>query len=330
MNVYPSLAEAGSALRSASIALGNFDGVHAGHQALFAAAIEHAHARGAKAAALTFDPHPAQILAPAVAPPRLSSLATKLALMEQLGLDAVVVHPFTAEFAKLEPSAFADALFDQAGVREVVVGFDFTYGRNRAGTIETLTQAGRAHGAEVTVVSKVTVDGLPASSTKVRELLLEGKVEATAALLKRHYALSGAVVHGLARGRTLGFPTANLQLGEELVPAAGVYATLVEAHERWWAAAANIGRKPTFGGDEALTVEFHLLDFQGDLYGQPLRALFIDRLRGEQRFAGIDALREQIGRDAQRARELAWASKPLVLDPAYALDSTAAAPKPHN
>jgi riboflavin kinase/FMN adenylyltransferase len=200
----------------------------------------------------------------------------------------------------------------------VVVGFDYTYGKARGGTVETLRAACEARGAAFSVVPKVTVDGLPASSTKVRELLLDGKVAPASRLLDRHYALEGEVVRGAGRGKGLGFPTANLGTAQELIPGSGVYAVLARVGGRFWPAAANIGRKPTVAGADApITVEVHLIGFEGDLYGQRMEALFLERIRSEQRFPGLDALVAQIARDVERAKGICAAARPLPLDPSF-------------
>ena len=318
VEIFRDIAQAKGKLAGGSLCLGNFDGVHLGHQALFATAKIHARRRGAKAAAMTFDPHPVKLLAPELAPRQLSPLPQKLALMEKVGLDAVLVQRFDRDFAALEPSQFERLLLDELAVGEVVVGFDYTYGKRRAGTVETLRAACEARGAAFSLVPKVTVDGLPASSTKVRELLLDGKVAAAAKLLDRHYALIGTVVRGAGRGRGIGFPTANLETEFELIPGSGVYAVLARAGERFWPAAANIGRKPTVAAADApITVELHLIGFDGDLYGQSIEALFLERIRSEQRFPGLDALKAQIARDVERAKAICAATRGLPLDPAF-------------
>ena len=315
MDVYLQLAEVGTALQGAALCLGNFDGVHLGHQALFATARIHASKRGAKAAALTFDPHPVKVLAPDVAPRQLTTLDQKLALMKRCVLSAVLVVPFDRAFAARGPHEFETLLLETLRVGEVVVGFDYTYGKARAGTVDTLRAACEAHGAKFSVVPKVTVDGLPASSTKVRELLLDGKVAPAARLLDRHYSLVGEVVRGAGRGRGIGFPTANLSTGAELLPGSGVYAVVAKVDGKSWPAAANIGRKPTVAGEnEPITVEVHLIGYEGDLYGKQMEAFFLERLRGEQRFPGLDALKAQIGRDVERARAICQAHTPLPLD----------------
>jgi riboflavin kinase/FMN adenylyltransferase len=300
MTVYPSLSEAG-ALRGAAVALGNFDGVHLGHQALVREA-----ARLGRAAAVTFQPHPGKVLQPELAPQLITLLPRKLELLEAAGADAVVVQPFTSGYARTTPAEFEAQLFDVLGAAHAVVGADFTYGARRAGTVETLRQAAALRGASVHVVPAVAVDGVVVSSSKVREYLLEGRVEAAQRLLGRPFDLDGMVVPGDRRGRTIGVPTANVDTQNELRPAAGVYAVTVRFREgdgfgERRAGAANIGVKPTFGGT-AVTVEVHLLDFSGDLYGRELRVEFLERLRPEQRFGSVAELVGQIRRDVEAAR----------------------------
>ncbi|GHG64579.1 bifunctional riboflavin kinase/FAD synthetase [Comamonas sp. JC664] len=300
MKVFPAVADAGGALAGQALALGNFDGVHVGHQALFAEARRHG-----RAAAFTFHPHPGKVLQPELAPKLITLLPRKLELFEQCGLDAAVVQPFSREYARTQPAEFEAALFDMLGVAHVVVGSDFTYGAARKGTVETLREAASRRGALVHVVPPVTVDGVVASSSRVREYILEGRVSAARRLLGRPFDLDGTVVTGAGRGRGIGFPTANVDTQNELRPAPGVYAIRVhlpgESKDTWHGGAANIGVKPTFGGTE-VTIEAHLLDFAGDLYGKELRVQFLERLRPEQRFGSVAELTGQIKRDVESAR----------------------------
>ncbi|MCP3105074.1 bifunctional riboflavin kinase/FAD synthetase [Myxococcus sp. K15C18031901] len=300
MKVYQSVTEAGRALAGQALALGNFDGVHVGHQALFAEARRHA-----PPAAFTFHPHPGKVLQPDLAPKLITLLPRRLELLAHYGLESVVVQAFSRDYARTQAADFEVALFDTLGVAHVVVGSDFTYGAARAGTVETLREAASRRGARLHVVSPVTVDGVVASSSRVREYILEGRVSAACRLLGRPFDLDGTVVAGAGRGRTLGFPTANVDTQNELRPAPGVYAIRVrflgEATATWYGGAANIGIKPTFGGSE-VTIEAHLLDFAGDLYGRELRVQFLERLRPEQRFGSVAELTGQIKRDVEAAR----------------------------
>ncbi|MET0405096.1 MAG: bifunctional riboflavin kinase/FAD synthetase [Cystobacter sp.] len=300
MKVFHGITEARE-LSGCALALGNFDGVHLGHQALFA----EARRQGAPVAALTFQPHPGKVLQPDLAPQLITLLPRKLELLAAIGLDATVVQPFTRDYARLSPREFEASLLDELGARHLVVGYDFTYGAGRAGSVETLRAAAEARGARVHRVEPVTVDGLVASSSKVREYILEGRVGAAQRLLGRPFDLEGTVVTGQGRGRGIGFPTANVDTQNELRPAAGVYAIRVRFREAldapWLPGVANIGVKPTFGVHE-VTIEAHLLDFNADLYGRELRVEFLDRLRAERRFASVAELVGQIKRDVEAAR----------------------------
>lgn len=301
MKVHSSLTAAAQSgdLAGAAVCLGNFDGVHLGHRALFDEAGRH----GPKAA-ITFLPHPGKVLQPDLAPRLINLQTRKLELLEEAGLAQVVVQPFDLAFAKTAAPAFEQILFGALKVKAVVIGSDFTYGQKRSGTVATLTAAAQKVGARVAVVSPVTVDGVVVSSSRVREYVLEGRVAAAQRLLGRFFDLDGTVVPGQGRGRTIGFPTANIDTQNELRPAPGVYAIRARAigTDGWHGGAANIGVKPTFGGSE-VTIEAHLFDFQGDLYGKRLRVQFVDRLRAEQRFASVAELTGQIARDVERARE---------------------------
>ncbi len=287
-------------LQKSAVTLGNFDGVHLGHRALFDQTIAAAKALGAPSVVYTFEPHPVQVLAPALAPPRLSPEKEKLRLIAASGIDVCVIEPFTKAFAAIPPSDFVTRVLQQAlGAKEVIVGYDFTYGKGGAGNVTTLAEGP----FEVHVVKPQSFGGVVASSTKIREFLHEGKVEGAHLLLGRDYAIEGRVVHGEARGRTIGFPTANIELGEALAPRYGVYACWCVVAGVRQAAVTNIGLRPTVSKESsAPTVEAHLLDWQGDLYEQTVRLEFVAHLRAEQRFASLDALKAQIARDAEQAR----------------------------
>lgn len=293
---------------ASAVALGNFDGVHLGHQELVRQLKERAAPQGLSAVALTFDPHPLSVLAPARAPVPLTTLDERARLLRQFGLDAVVALPFTQELSHCPAGEFARRyLAEWLRARWVAVGEGFRFGRGREGDAALLVREGRALGFEVLVVPPVLEEGQPVSSTRVREALGRGAVEAAARLLGRPHRLRGHVVEGARRGRTLGFPTANLAPPEVALPADGVYAGWARLDAARRAAVVNVGRRPTFDHGE-LRLEAHLLDWQGDLYGRELELEFVARLRGEQRFAGPAALVAQIGRDVARARELLGAA----------------------
>jgi len=291
------------ALRGGAVAVGNMDGVHLGHRRL----IEVARELSPTAGVLTFEPHPARVLRPELAPPLLTPLPRKLELLGELGLAAAVVHPFDRAYAATPAAEFvARDLAGRLGVTQVVVGHDFTAGRERA-RVDALRPLLAARGVALHVVDPVTADGLVVSSTKIREFVLEGNVEAAAELLTRPYDLDAAVVRGAGRGRGFGFATANLRT-EQLLPGNGVYLVSARLGAAEGAAeerdgVCNVGVKPTVEAVGGVVAEVHLLDFDGrDLYGQPLRVAFRRRLRDERRFPSVEALREQIGRDVEAAR----------------------------
>ncbi len=287
----------------ASVAVGNFDGVHRGHQALVAAAIARSRGTGGPAVVLTFDPHPARVLRPQAAPAALTTLAQKDELVAALGIDRLVVVPFDARLAALSPDAFAREVLQQAlGARHVVVGESFRFGRGREGDPRRLEALGTSLGFAVEVVPPVLEAGRPISSSRVREALARGDLGEARMLLGRDYFVDGDVVRGDGRGRTIGVPTANLASLEQILPSNGVYSALCRPGEgAWHAAAVNVGERPTFGGGR-VRLEAHLLDFEGDLYGSRLRVAFHERLRGEQRFEASDALVAQIRRDIDAVR----------------------------
>jgi riboflavin kinase/FMN adenylyltransferase len=314
MRIHPGIALADTRLTHGALAIGNFDGVHVGHRALFEAARKLAQASAGPSCALTFEPHPARVLAPEYAPKLICSPERKRELLAQAGVEDLIEQPFDRAFMSLSPDAFVELLI-ATGVSAVVVGHDFTYGRARSGTVESLRRALEERGVRLHVVPPVTVNGLVVSSTKIREFILAGRVEAANMLLGRPFDLDGEVQRGAGRGRKLGWPTANLRTPSELHPAVGVYAVragLVPASGQatLWKGAANLGLNPTFrpedaqGGEAHLLLEVHLLDVDLDLYGQRLRVEFIHRLRDERRFPGVEALKEQIGKDVATARTL--------------------------
>jgi riboflavin kinase/FMN adenylyltransferase len=307
MDVFPGHLELSRPLRQPAVAIGNFDGVHLGHQRLLAAA-RAAAGKDGESAVLTFEPHPVRVLAPKLAPPLLVTPARKLELIAAQGIDVTVVEPFTPELAASSPEWFVEELLVRGlGARHVVVGYDFTYGQKRGGNVDSLRAAGARHGFDVEVVQAVTVDGLVASSTKVREFVLEGNVAGARMLLGRPFDVDGKVVRGAGRGRTIGVPTANVVVDGELLPKPGVYAARVrpDGGERWYDAAVNLGTNPTFVTGGALSLEAHLLDFDADLYDRRLRVGFVARLRDERRFTAIDELVAQIRRDIDAVREAA-------------------------
>jgi riboflavin kinase/FMN adenylyltransferase len=283
---------------------GNHDGVHLGHRALLSAAREAAARLDARAVALTFDPHPAAVLAPDRAPPLLTTIARRSELLSALGADEVRVVRFDRPFAAQSPEAFVEAvLVRDLSARGVVIGPDFRFGKGRAGDTARLAELGRERGFEVIEVPPVVVEGEPVSSTRVRAALIAGEVETAARLLARPHDVDGTVVRGDSRGRTIGFPTANLDCDPVLLPRDGVYAVVARdlAGSEIVHGVANLGVRPTFAAGRS--VEVHLLDFERDLYDRRMRVAFVARLRGEQKFSGIEELKAQISRDTVAARD---------------------------
>ncbi len=293
------------------MALGNFDGVHLGHQALFDRLTALAVREGGDAVVYTFDPHPVAFFFPDRAPFLLTTIEQRLELIESWGIPTAVVAAFDASYAAQTPEAFVEeVLVGALSARAVVVGYDFTFGKGRAGTPEVLVGLGRRHGFEVDVIAPVTIGGEPVSSSRIRKFLAAGRVEDAAALLGRPYAVRGPVVPGRRRGgAALGFPTANVASENPVLPPNGVYAAWVRGvgpdalPAGPTAAAVNIGTSPTFGTGGARTIEAHLLDFSGDLYGRRLEIAFVARLRDERRFPSLDALKTQIAADVATVRE---------------------------
>jgi riboflavin kinase/FMN adenylyltransferase len=286
-----------------AIAIGVFDGVHVGHQALIRQTGAGADQRDGRALAATFDPLPIQALAAGAPPSALSDVEERVRLLHDAGADDVVVFHFTKEFAALEAEEFVRRLAGAGEVRQIFVGGDFQFGHDRGGDVRMLTEAGPRFGFEVIVATPVTQGGEVVSSTRIRNALLAGDVETAARLLGRPYCVRGTVVHGAKRGRALGFPTVNLRVPpERLLPRDGIYAMSVRVRDEQVAAAASLGVRPTFGGGGDRTLEAYLLDWKGDVYGDRIEAAFVKRLRDELRFASAAELSEQIARDVEATR----------------------------
>ncbi|HVN30287.1 MAG TPA: bifunctional riboflavin kinase/FAD synthetase [Candidatus Binataceae bacterium] len=286
------------------VALGNFDGVHLGHRAIMKAAMDRARAAGGTAFAMTFDPLPSKLLFPARAPKLILVPEDKLELLRISGIDGVIVINFTHEFSRIEPRDFVrDFLVGKIGVREVVVGHSVNFGHNRAGNASVMVELGREFGFDTTVVGPVKQAGMEVSSTKIRELISEGDVRSAAKLLGRYHFLHGPVVRGRERGRTIGFPTANLHSETECLPADGVYATRVVLDDGYYPSITNIGMRPTFNEPER-SIEAHIFAFNRDIYGHRIKLELVERIRGEKKFASADELRRQIAQDLNSAHEI--------------------------
>lgn len=286
------------------LTIGNFDGVHLGHRTVFRQVVEKARQLDGTAAVYTFCPHPLKVLSPQHAPRLINTLAEKEQLIEASQIDLLVCPPFTRKSASQTAQEFVDeVLVKRLRIAHLVVGADYAFGQNRSGDVAFLQKMGTIHGFTVEPVCPVRDSEAVYSSTRVRQLVEAGAVAECVAILGRQFTLQGSVVHGDKRGRQLGFPTANLKTEKELLPASGVYAVKARVNGQVYDAVANIGRKPTYGG-QAAGIEVHLMNYSGDLYGQQIRIFFVDRLRSERRFGSSQELSCAIAEDIKRARPL--------------------------
>ena len=287
------------------LALGNFDGLHRGHMKIIDRVRQRAGERGGTPAAMTFDPHPPRVLRPDKAPPLLMTFEQKIESLRRSGMQGLAVVRFTRELSLWDPETFVrQALVDWLHVAEVWVGANFLFGHERAGTFTVLRGLGARYGFRAEKIDPVRYKDFVVSSTRVRRLVNEGRVDEAGALLGHHYFVDGTVERGAGRGRSIGVPTANLTLLNELVPPTGVYATLATIDGRVYPSITNIGLRPTFGDVDHPVVETHLLDVDRDLYGASLRLSFVQRLRDERSFPDVDALRAQIDADRRAAHRL--------------------------
>ena len=288
------------------ITLGAFDGIHRGHQELLRRVETIARERGGRGILLSFEPHPQRVIAPGTAPPLLTPREEKLVLLEAAGLDTLVILPFNREFSQMEAEDFVrDILVGALGVRFLVLGHDHAFGRGRRGRPELLRKMAQELGFDLEVVGAVAEDGEPITSTLIRQVLAEGDVERAGHLLGRPYSLKGLVVKGDKRGHTLGYPTANLAIParDKCIPGNGVYAVWTRVRGLDYRGACSIGTRPTFGSDER-TVEIHLIDFDSEIYGEPIEVLFRTKLREEKEFEGPEVLIEQIGKDVNEVKRI--------------------------
>ena len=287
------------------LALGNFDGLHRGHMKIIDRVRRRAGERGGTPAAMTFDPHPPRVLRPDKAPPLLMTKAQKLEALQRSGMQGVAVIRFTRELSLWDPEQFVrTVLVDWLHVVEVWVGANFLFGHERAGTFSVLRSLGARYGFRAEKIDPVRYKEFVVSSTRVRRLLTEGRVDEAAALLGHHYFVDGQVIRGAGRGRELGVPTANIDTANDLLPPSGVYATVVTIDDIVHPSVTNIGLRPTFGDVERPVVETHIFGMSRDLYDRPVRLAFVQRLRDERAFADVDALRAQIDADCRSAQRL--------------------------
>lgn len=291
-------------LRGSIVTLGNFDGIHLGHARILEKVAERASALDLPSVVYTFEPHPVRVVAPGVSLPLITDLEDKSTLIEGFGIDYLVLARFTKEFASKHPREFVEeVVVGKLRAEEVWVGHDYSFGKGRSGTVDYLTELGGELGFEVNVIPAFRIDGEIVSSSRIRELVGEGRVDRAAKLLGRNYRIKGTVVRGRDVGKALGFPTANLEVENELVPAEGVYAAWAVVDGRRMEAVVNIGTAPTFDRGER-TVETHLMDFDRDLYGARVALEFAKRLRSERTFESKEALAAQIKKDTAEALEI--------------------------
>ena len=305
MKIFRTIEDISQPLTNACVTIGNFDGVHFGHQQLFATVVEKARSVNGTSVAITFDPHPLQVLLPGGIK-LISTCQQKEELIEQSGIDVLVVIPFTKEFAKTTAESFvAELLVRRLGVKELVVGYDYAFGKGRSGNIDFLKQQGQLFNFPVTVVEACYKGDQLVSSTKIRELVREGRMADAKELLGRFYQIRGTVRMGKQRGgKVIGFPTANLKFNEEdLVPKHGVYVTKVFCEGKHYGGILNIGYNPTFG-EEQLVAETHIFDFNEDIYGKPIKVNLLKFLRSEKKFSGPKELAEQIAKDVLVAKKI--------------------------
>ncbi|CDM64516.1 bifunctional riboflavin kinase/FAD synthetase [Pyrinomonas methylaliphatogenes] len=288
--------------RPTVLTLGVFDGLHLGHQLIMRTVVERARAVGAIPTVITFDPHPRAVLHPEAAPPLLQTLDQRLEGLRFLGIEQTIIIRFTREFAQIRAEDFLrDIVHERLQAREVYLGQGFAFGRGREGNIELLRRVSRELGFFADEVPEVRLRGQRISSSRIRELLTQGRVNLARRMLGRPYGVEGRVVRGAERGRALGFPTANLQLQNRVIPKNGVYVTAALIEGVWRRSVTNIGTRPTFEKDGAPAIETYVLDWSGDLYGDVVRVRFLHRLRDERRFASVEDLRRQIIADVKRA-----------------------------
>lgn len=304
MKIYHGIQELEGNLPTPVIALGNFDGVHLGHQRLIEVAKERAEAIQGAAGIYTFRPHPAKVLAPDLSPPLLTTYEEKNRLISQWGIDFLIEEEFNNALANKSGRQFiTEHLVEKLGVREVVIGPDFTFGRRRESDVQALKRFGQEQGFAVHVEPPVKLNRITISSTKIRSFLMEGRVRGAAMMLGREYEVWGKVIEGVGRGRQLGFPTANLETRAELIPQPGVYACRAIIDGKRYRAATNVGFNPTFEG-HCLTIESFIIDFSEDIYAREIGVAFCLRIRNERRFASVADLSQQISSDIERVKEL--------------------------
>jgi len=304
MRIINDLTFASTDFSSPVVTIGSYDGLHLGHQVIIKRVIERARSEGGDAVVLTFEPHPVKFLHPELKIPLITPNQKKMLLLERFGIDCTINLPFTTDLAHLSAEEFIEEIvLDRIAPRWVVIGFNFTFGKERTGTAADLKKMGERLGFGVDIVPPFTVNDHVVSSTRIRELIAEGRIQEANRMLGRDFFILGKVIHGHARGKGLGFPTANLEITSDLYPKKGVYAAAVTQGEETYSGVVNIGTNPTFD-DKEFAVEVFLFDYEGDLYGKELQVALVDRLRDEQTFPSPDALVRQIEKDIHKAQEI--------------------------
>jgi riboflavin kinase / FMN adenylyltransferase len=304
MEIFRDIEDPQLKLSGSVVTMGNFDGIHLGHQALLRHTVEDAKQRGLPAIVLTFEPHPLKLLAPERAPRLLIAPEDKMELLEDFGIDTVIAQTFDRQFSSLSAEDFVSrCILGRLKTRKIWVGRDLRFGRERQGSVDNLVHWGAAYGFEVGIVEPILLNGVRISSSQIRRFIEQGRVHEVKPLLGRYHFIGGRVVAGRKRGRDLGFPTANICSRTEAIPLDGIYATIIEIRTKPWLSVSSIGVNPTFA-DGTRTVETFVLDFEHDLYGEPVKLSFIERIREERKFPTAEALVAEMENDVSSARAI--------------------------
>ncbi len=304
MKIFEGTSQIKQKLKNPVVTIGNFDGVHLGHQALFKKVIDKARTIGGVSVVFTFDPHPLKVLAPDRFFPLITTKEEKERVIEWSGIDVLVREKFTKDFAQLSTDEFvSDVLCNSIGAKEVFIGPDYRFGKGRKGTTDLLRKLGNRCGLSVNILDNIEVDGVQVRSTMIRSFILEGKVKEAAHFLGRGYTLKGKVVKGIALGRKLGIPTANLEPEKDLYPRSGIFAVRVLLEDHYSQGVLNIGTNPTFP-EKDFSLEVHILDFDQKLYGRDIELVFVEKLRDEKKFETGELLVEQIRKDIEDTRRI--------------------------
>jgi riboflavin kinase/FMN adenylyltransferase len=304
MKIFRHIEDQGLLVSGTVATMGNFDGIHLGHQTLVRNTVEESQRLGYPSTVLTFEPHPLKVLAPERAPSLILSYEDKMALLQSLGVDIVVAQRFDLQFASIAADEFVCRfLVDRLKIKKLWVGRDLRFGQGRKGGTDNLLRLAPGAGFEVGVLDPILLDGIRISSSRIRQLVEEGRVDEVRPMLGRYHFVSGRIVTGHRRGQKLGFPTANIATETEVVPLNGIYATLIQVKNKQWLSVSSIGVNPTFG-DGPRTVESFILDFDGDIYGERVKLAFVQRIRDEKKFVLVKDLIEQMDEDVKRAKTL--------------------------